>query len=156
MAKRLRAGTVYVNCYDADDITVPFGGFKQSGNGRDKSLHAMRQVHRAQDHLDRPVMKVTVAATQMACSWDRDQNIANAERLIREAAKQGANVILIQELFEAPYFCKDHLAKHFELALADRREPGDRSGFRKSRRSCRWCCLSRCSSARRTPTSIPS
>ena len=41
VAKRLRAGTVYVNCYDADDITVPFGGFKQSGNGRDKSLHAM-------------------------------------------------------------------------------------------------------------------
>jgi 4-(gamma-glutamylamino)butanal dehydrogenase len=36
----LRAGTVYVNCYDADDITVPFGGFKQSGIGRDKSLHA--------------------------------------------------------------------------------------------------------------------
>ena len=40
VAKALRAGTVYVNCYDADDITVPFGGFKQSGNGRDKSLHA--------------------------------------------------------------------------------------------------------------------
>ena len=39
-AKALRAGTVYVNCYDADDITVPFGGFKQSGMGRDKSLHA--------------------------------------------------------------------------------------------------------------------
>ena len=41
VARALRAGTVYVNCYDADDITVPFGGFKQSGNGRDKSLHAM-------------------------------------------------------------------------------------------------------------------
>jgi 4-guanidinobutyraldehyde dehydrogenase/NAD-dependent aldehyde dehydrogenase len=41
IAKSLRAGTVYVNCYDAADITVPFGGFKQSGNGRDKSLHAM-------------------------------------------------------------------------------------------------------------------
>jgi acyl-CoA reductase-like NAD-dependent aldehyde dehydrogenase len=39
-ARSLRAGTVYVNCYDADDITVPFGGFKQSGIGRDKSLHA--------------------------------------------------------------------------------------------------------------------
>jgi N-carbamoylputrescine amidase len=62
-------------------------------------------------------MKVTVAATQMASGPDRDANIANAERLIREAAKQGANVILIQELFESPYFCKDHLAKHFELAL---------------------------------------
>ena len=40
VARALRAGTVYVNCYDADDITVPFGGFKQSGKGRDKSLHA--------------------------------------------------------------------------------------------------------------------
>jgi acyl-CoA reductase-like NAD-dependent aldehyde dehydrogenase len=39
-ASALRAGTVYVNCYDADDITVPFGGRKQSGFGRDKSLHA--------------------------------------------------------------------------------------------------------------------
>lgn len=41
VARALRAGTVYVNCYDADDITVPFGGYKQSGNGRDKSLHAL-------------------------------------------------------------------------------------------------------------------
>jgi acyl-CoA reductase-like NAD-dependent aldehyde dehydrogenase len=40
MARALRAGVVYVNCYDADDITVPFGGFRQSGMGRDKSLHA--------------------------------------------------------------------------------------------------------------------
>ncbi len=39
-AQALRAGTIHVNCYDDDDITVPFGGFKQSGNGRDKSLHA--------------------------------------------------------------------------------------------------------------------
>jgi 4-guanidinobutyraldehyde dehydrogenase / NAD-dependent aldehyde dehydrogenase len=40
VARALRAGMVYVNCYDADDITVPFGGYKQSGTGRDKSLHA--------------------------------------------------------------------------------------------------------------------
>ena len=39
-ARALRAGTVHVNQYDNDDITVPFGGYKQSGNGRDKSLHA--------------------------------------------------------------------------------------------------------------------
>ncbi|WP_298217451.1 aldehyde dehydrogenase [Halothiobacillus sp.] len=43
MARALRAGTVHVNCYDEDDITVPFGGFKQSGNGRDKSLHALEK-----------------------------------------------------------------------------------------------------------------
>jgi acyl-CoA reductase-like NAD-dependent aldehyde dehydrogenase len=40
MSRALRSGMVYVNCYDADDITVPFGGFRQSGIGRDKSLHA--------------------------------------------------------------------------------------------------------------------
>lgn len=40
VARALKAGTVHVNQYDEDDITVPFGGFKQSGVGRDKSLHA--------------------------------------------------------------------------------------------------------------------
>jgi N-carbamoylputrescine amidase len=71
-------------------------------------------------------MNVTVAATQMACGTDRDANIANAERLIREAARRGANVILIQELFESPYFCKDHLAKHFELATPIAENPAVR------------------------------
>ena len=42
-ARAIRAGTVFVNCYDQDDITVPFGGFKQSGIGRDKSLHALEK-----------------------------------------------------------------------------------------------------------------
>ena len=60
--------------------------------------------------------KVTVAATQMACSWDREANVARAEKLIREAAGRGANVVLIQELFETPYFCKDHAARYFDLA----------------------------------------
>jgi 4-guanidinobutyraldehyde dehydrogenase / NAD-dependent aldehyde dehydrogenase len=41
VARALRAGTVHVNQYDEDDITVPFGGYKQSGVGRDKSLHAL-------------------------------------------------------------------------------------------------------------------
>ncbi|MDP1529540.1 MAG: aldehyde dehydrogenase [Rhodoferax sp.] len=40
VARALKAGTVHVNQYDEDDITVPFGGYKQSGVGRDKSLHA--------------------------------------------------------------------------------------------------------------------
>lgn len=43
VTRRLKAGVVYANCYDADDITVPFGGFKQSGIGRDKSLHALEK-----------------------------------------------------------------------------------------------------------------
>ncbi|MFT2793644.1 aldehyde dehydrogenase [Serratia sp. T13T92] len=40
MARALRAGSVWVNLYDGGDMTAPFGGYKQSGNGRDKSLHA--------------------------------------------------------------------------------------------------------------------
>jgi acyl-CoA reductase-like NAD-dependent aldehyde dehydrogenase len=43
VARQLHAGTVHVNQYDEDDITVPFGGVKQSGNGRDKSLHALEK-----------------------------------------------------------------------------------------------------------------
>ena len=43
VARALRAGSVWVNCYDGGDMTMPFGGYKQSGNGRDKSLHAMEK-----------------------------------------------------------------------------------------------------------------
>jgi N-carbamoylputrescine amidase len=60
--------------------------------------------------------RVTLAATQMACEWDVDANIARAERLARKAADQGANVILLQELFETPYFCIEQDHKHFALA----------------------------------------
>lgn len=49
--------------------------------------------------------KLTVAATQMACSWELEANVDRAERLIREAAGKGAQIILIRELFETPYFC---------------------------------------------------
>lgn len=61
-------------------------------------------------------MEVTVAATQMACSWDVDSNVATAEQLIRESAAAGANVVLIQELFETPYFCISEKSEHFDLA----------------------------------------
>jgi gamma-glutamyl-gamma-aminobutyraldehyde dehydrogenase len=44
VSRRLRAGTVWVNCYDeGGDMNFPFGGYKQSGNGRDKSLHALEK-----------------------------------------------------------------------------------------------------------------
>ncbi len=64
--------------------------------------------------------EVTVAATQMTCSWDRDANVARAEALVRQAAGQGAQVILLQELFEAPYFCIEQ--RHEHLALATSRD----------------------------------
>ncbi len=43
VARRLRAGSVWVNYWDGGDMTAPFGGYKQSGNGRDKSLHAFEK-----------------------------------------------------------------------------------------------------------------
>jgi gamma-glutamyl-gamma-aminobutyraldehyde dehydrogenase len=43
VSRELRAGTVWVNCYEEGDLTVPFGGVKQSGNGRDKSAHALEK-----------------------------------------------------------------------------------------------------------------
>jgi N-carbamoylputrescine amidase len=59
---------------------------------------------------------VTVSATQMSCSWDLEKNIVNAEKLVREAHSKGAQVILIQELFAAPYFCIDQSPEHYGLA----------------------------------------
>jgi len=59
---------------------------------------------------------VTVAATQMPCSWDLDANVARAMELVREAASAGANIILIQELFETPYFPAEEREEHFALA----------------------------------------
>jgi N-carbamoylputrescine amidase len=59
---------------------------------------------------------VTVAATQMACSWDRASNIQNAERLVRAAHARGAQIVLIQELFETPYFCQKPNADYLQLA----------------------------------------
>jgi N-carbamoylputrescine amidase len=59
---------------------------------------------------------VTLAVTQMACGWDRDANLAAAQEMVRRAAGQGANVVLLQELFETPYFCPDQKEAHFGLA----------------------------------------
>lgn len=60
---------------------------------------------------------VTVAATQFACSWDRAANVDKAEAVVRRAASDGAQVILLQELFETPYFCKEQKQELFALAL---------------------------------------
>jgi len=60
--------------------------------------------------------KVTFAATQMACVEDSSINISLAEAQVREAASRGAQIILLQELFETPYFCKDLDSDYLELA----------------------------------------
>ena len=67
-------------------------------------------------HLQSSRRDVTVAALQFACGWDVDANIATAERLVRDAAKRGAQIILIQELFETPYFCIEQDSRHLRLA----------------------------------------
>jgi N-carbamoylputrescine amidase len=74
-------------------------------------------------HLDNPKREVSVAAMQFACGWDIDANIATAEKLVRQAAGKGAQIILIQELFETPYFCIEQDSRHLRLAtsVADNR-----------------------------------
>ncbi|MEK8210931.1 N-carbamoylputrescine amidase [Paenibacillus sp. FSL L8-0463] len=60
--------------------------------------------------------KVKVAATQMSCSGDIDENIRKADSLVREAAAQGTQIILLQELFETPYFCQKEKSDYYVYA----------------------------------------
>ena len=66
---------------------------------------------------------IKVAATQMSCSWDREETLNKADVLVRTAAKEGANVILLQELFETPYFCQLHKFGYMELATPPEANP---------------------------------
>ncbi|WP_040949874.1 N-carbamoylputrescine amidase [Gorillibacterium massiliense] len=59
---------------------------------------------------------VKVAATQMSCSANIEENIRKADALVREAARQGAQIILLQELFETPYFCQKEKADYYAYA----------------------------------------
>ena len=60
--------------------------------------------------------KVKVAATQMSCSNNIKDNIFKAEGLVRKAAQNGANIILLQELFETPYFCQTEKEEFYNYA----------------------------------------
>jgi N-carbamoylputrescine amidase len=73
------------------------------------------------------VRKVTVAATQLSCGWDVEGNLNKAEKVVREAAKEGANIILLQELFETPYFCQDQKQELFARAHS----PEDNAVFKR-------------------------
>jgi N-carbamoylputrescine amidase len=59
---------------------------------------------------------ITVAAVQMACEPEVYENIQTAERLVRQAAADGANVILLPELFERPYFCQERQYEYYDFA----------------------------------------
>lgn len=61
--------------------------------------------------------KITAAAVQMSVPETREQSIEKAEKLVRQAASEGANVILLPELFETKYFCQERRYGHYELAL---------------------------------------
>jgi N-carbamoylputrescine amidase len=63
-----------------------------------------------------------VAVSQFACGWDIEANLATAERLVREAAARGAQLVLLQELFATPYFCIEQDPGYLELA-----QPADAS-----------------------------
>ncbi|MGA2709319.1 MAG: N-carbamoylputrescine amidase [Steroidobacteraceae bacterium] len=59
---------------------------------------------------------VSLAAAQFSCGWDREANIAKADRLVRQAAREGAQVVLLPELFETPYFCAVQNSSFYDLA----------------------------------------
>ena len=60
--------------------------------------------------------KVTIAAVQMQCSISVSENIEKADEMVRRAAQQGAQVILLPELFERPYFCQERRYEYYAFA----------------------------------------
>lgn len=70
--------------------------------------------------------KVTVAAVQMKCSKNREENIANADKFVREAANKGAQIILLPELFETQYFCQERNYDYYNLAETTENDPAIR------------------------------
>ena len=74
-------------------------------------------------HLQAAARPLTVAVTQLSCGWDRQVNIDRAEELLREAARAGAQVVLLPELFETPYFCIEQDTRHLRLATSLHENP---------------------------------
>jgi N-carbamoylputrescine amidase len=67
--------------------------------------------------------ELVLAVTQMASAQDWERNCSKAEALVRDAARQGARLILLQELFDGDYFCIEQHARHFSLAHELDRHP---------------------------------
>ena len=76
---------------------------------------------------------LAIAATQMACTWDRAKNIARAAEMVGEAAARGAQIVLLQELFETPYFCIDKDRAFFREATTVADNPAIRAMRRLAR-----------------------
>ena len=69
---------------------------------------------------------VTVAAVQMRCEKSVEANISHAEELVRQAAEKGADIILLPELFERPYFCQERRYEYYEYAQTVEENPAVR------------------------------
>jgi len=69
------------------------------------------------------VRKVTLAAVQMRCSKNPNENLNQAEALVRQAAAQGATVVLLPELFEHPYFCQERRYDYYDYAAPAEKNP---------------------------------
>ena len=67
--------------------------------------------------------QVKVAALQFSCSKDVQENINKAEKMVREAADNGANIILLPELFERQYFCQEKRYDYYDYALPLEKNP---------------------------------
>lgn len=67
--------------------------------------------------------KVKVAALQFSCSKDVQENINKAEKMVKEAADNGANIILLPELFERQYFCQEKRYDYYNYALPLEKNP---------------------------------
>ena len=78
------------------------------------------------DFEEKNMRKTIVAAIQFSVPETRESSIEKAEKFVREAAALGANVILLPELFETPYFCQERRYEHYDLALPTEENPAVR------------------------------
>ena len=76
---------------------------------------------------------VIVAAVQMSCVQDPTENLAHAEMLVRQAARQGAQIVLLPELFERPYFCQERRYEYYAYA----KPVGENPAVQRFREVCR-------------------
>lgn len=77
--------------------------------------------------------RVKVSAVQMAMGSSREENIERAAALVCQAASQGANIVLLPELFETPYFCQERNYEYYSLAYETRNDPGVKKMLELSR-----------------------
>jgi len=73
---------------------------------------------------------VNIAAIQMQCSVNQNDNLAKAEKMVREAAGRGANIILLPELFDRWYFCQEERYDYYQFALPVNEHPSVKMGIR--------------------------